>query len=508
MLETIDLRPGIYKNGTPHSRRLRWDDGNQIRWHDGAIRPIGGWQRRTDSSSVEIPALVTDASVEAIRDAFTWRSNNQNQNLVLGSNSNLYYVGPTGAVTNITYTGFTPNNSSKDATNVAGYGIGPYGIGAYGATNNLAGEDPTPPDRWYTTAFGELLLTGVRRNGGVYEVDPATLTPVAVANAPSNNQALIVTEERQVMAVGANGEPRRIQISDIENRTSWTPAETNQVVDRTLAGNGRLLNVANISREVVIVGETDAVVGRYIGPPYVWSFDVIANQCGIIAAEALVATDSFAVWWGDRKFWRYHGSLETIKCDVIDFLAVDVDPIQVSKITGFTNSDFNEVWWLYQSQNSSTGEVDSYVVWNYVDKTWLTGRIDRTAGIDKGTLQTPLMVTSGGLLYNHELSDVLPMGEGDVYVQSGSILLGKGDKNMAVRYIYPDSEAIGDVSFTLIGKQMPNDTEYTYGPYAFNNPVPTRAIGRSIRLRSDFLAVRGELGSVRLDYAPIGTGKR
>ena len=507
MLLPLDFPLGMYKNGTPYARKGRWEDGNLVRWHDGSIRPVGGWLRR-QSSGVNISALISDPTLEAVRDIFSWRSNDQEQNTVLGSNLALYHMSQGGVITDITYAGYAAVNSSKDAQTTAGYGQNPYGVGAYGAANNLEGQDPTPPDRWYFGAFGEILLTGVRNNGDLHELDLGTLTLSAVSGAPTQIQALVVTDQRQVFVVGGDGEPRRVQASDIEDRTAWTPATANQAIDRVLPGTGRLLNVVNVLRNVLILGENDVHVASYIGPPYVFSIDLAGENCGPIAAEAVAQTDRFAVWWGERNFWLYDGSVQVLPCDVIDFLYDDIDENQVSKISCFTNTDFSEIWWLYQSTSTTTTEVDSYVVWDYKENHWYTGRINRTAGRDKGVLLKPIMIDADGLIWNHELEDVLPTGEGDVFVTSGAIELGNGDKNMAVRYIYPDNENQSDVTFELLARQFPNSTEYTFGPYVYNNPVPTRAFGREIRLKVNFQQADSELGRVRFDVAPMGTGRR
>lgn len=504
---SIVLPAGMLKNATPYARRGHWEDGSLVRWHNGSVRPIGGWQRR-GPLGVPIAPLIADSDLEAVRDIFAWRDLAGGQQVVFGSNLALYHMAQAGGITDITYAGYVPDNPSKDAGLDAGYGENPYGVGVYGAANNFIGSDPTPPDRWYFDNFGEVLLTGVRRNGGIYELDLGTLTLSAVSGAPSDIQDLVVTDQRQVFVIGGAGEPRRVRASEIEDRTDWVPAVDNQVIDRTLTGSGTLMRCVNVLRQILILGENDAHVARYIGPPYVYSIDLAGENCGPIAAEAVANTDRFAVWWGRRNFWIYDGSVQVMDCAVIDFLYSDINPLQVSKISSFTNTDYSEIWWLYQSQSSVTGEVDSYVIWDYKENHWATGRLNRTAGIDKGVLLFPVMVDNAGAIYNHELDDVFPSGEGNVFVATGALDIASGGKNMAVRDIWPDTEAASDVTFTIYGKEFPNATEYTYGPYAYANPINTRAMGRSVRIRADFQQVGAELGAFRIVAAPVGTGGR
>tara|TARA_R110002167_G_scaffold74809_1_gene209095 strand:- start:3310 stop:4836 length:1527 start_codon:yes stop_codon:yes gene_type:complete len=506
-LVPINIPAGFYKNGTPKSQSGRWADGNLVRYHDGAIRPIGGWLRRTSGNVIIVP-LIADASLEAIRDMFAWRDNTQESNSVYGSNLKLYHVTDGGVVKDITHAGYVPINSGKDAFILNGYGAASYGIGPYGVAYDAGGTMPIPPDRWYSTNFGEVLLTGVRNNGAMQELDIATLTLSGVTNAPADIQDALVSEERQVLAIGGDGEPRRFQASEVEDRTSWTPADDNQAIDRVIAGSGRLLAMKKVLNTVLILSETDATVAQYIGPPYVYSTSLVDEQCGPLAAEALTGTARFAVWWGQRNFWYFDGAVKKLDCEVIDFLYKDLNVGQASKISSFTATEFSEVWWLYQSLSSTTGEVDSYVTWNYEQNTWHTGRIDRTTGSDRGVLSSVTMVSSDGELYLHEQEQTIPSGEGDVYIESGFLAIG--EKHMAVRYIYPDTENGVGTTYTLNGRQLPNATDYDYGPYAYQaeRPIPCRAIGKLLKMRVDFSDTSAEYGSVDLDIVPVGTGGR
>lgn len=501
----IDIPPGVIKNGTPYKRRGRWENSNLVRWFNNSARVIGGWLRYTNSAYVNVPALCADVTIEAVRDGYVWKSNAQVPNVVFGSNRNLYHVSSIGAVTNITPAGVVV--SSKDAVLASGYGNNPYGVGAYGVANVIAGQLPTPPNRWAFANFGELLLTCQRGLGSLYELNAGTLTLAVVTNAPTAVQDVIVTSERIVMTIGGTATPRRVKWSDQENRTLWVAAASNQAGELTLPGSGKLLRIINVLQQYVIISEDDVHVARYIAPPYVFSFELAARNCGPIAPEAVVGTERFAVWWGDNSFWLYDGAVKPLPCDVMDFLVMDVNTTQSSKITSFTNSVFSEVWWYYQSTTSTTTECDSYVVWNYADNTWCTGRIDRTGGVDSGVLASPLHVSSASLLYVHEQQGVFP-SEGSVFLESGELDMDGGNVNMACRYLYPDTETFGDIAVEILGRQFPTDSIYMYGPYVYANPTPTRAMGRALKFKFTLLTASAELGVMRADIAPMGTGRR
>lgn len=504
----LRLKPGLYRNGTAYSQKNRYVDGNLVRYHDGAYRPIGGWLRRQNGTNQDIASLIDTPADEAIRDIFAWKDVTQTNNVVFGSNLALYHMDASGDITDITYSGYSPINSSKEPDDEAGYGENPYGVGAYGVGEDLLGRQASPPDRWYFGAFGEVLLTGVVANEGIYELDLSSLSLSKVTNAPEDNQDMCITDQRQVFVVGAGGNPRQVQVSEIEDYSVWSPTRTNQAVNRTLAGTGKLLRCIPVRKQVLILGEVEAHAAKYINLPYVYSIELVGRNCGPLAAQAVTATENFAVWWGARNFWLYDGTIRELPCDVIDFLYEDIDLAKATKISAYTNRKFSEVTWLYQSYSSTTTEVDSYVTWNYKLNIWMTGRIDRTAGIDSGVLNGPIMVNSSGEIFNHELDNVIPLNEGNIFIETGPLELGVGETNMALRYIYPDFNDLNGVQFTIYGRQFPTEQEYAYGPYDAANPTPVRAMGRALRLRVDFSDDASELGNLRFDIAGTGTGKR
>ena len=58
------------------------------------------------------------------------------------------------------------------------------------------------------------------------------------------------------------------------------------------------------------------------------------------------------------------------------------------------------MWWFYPSQGAT--EVDSYVIYNYLDNTWSIGTLDRTAWHDAGTFALPVASNSSGKAFSHE----------------------------------------------------------------------------------------------------------
>lgn len=504
-LRPVRLPEGLFRNGTSYQAKDRWNDASLVRWHDGALRPIGGWGRKTNNTGAQISNFLLNSSTEVIRNMFAWRANDGGTNLAVSSNSLVYVIDADGSTYQVI---FASGTSAKDTVSFDGYGKGGYGYGPYGVTYDMQGRVPTPVTRAAFGSWGELLLLAADKStvtgaAPMREYDPVTNAFSATTGVPECNDFIVTTTNRQVFAVGTDGEPRRIRTSDVEDRNTWTAATDNQVIDRTLAGEGTLLRCIEVLNSVLILGEKDLYRAEYVRPPLVWSTRPIGNNCGLITSDAVAHTDDFAVWWGDRAFWIFDGALKPLACDVIDYLYEDINLNQRSKIRAMVNSQYSEVWWLYQSNDGT--DTDSYVYWNYAKRHWGTGKIDRTAGIDKGVLPFVTMVGSDGLLYNHELEFVLPSG-GDIYATTGPLELGEGDNEMCVHQIFPDNECGCDtLQYTFYAKQLPGLNSVTFGPYQNDNPTGTTGVaGRQIQMRVDFLKSQTEHGHCRLEVSPGG----
>jgi len=209
------------------------------------------------------------------------------------------------------------------------------------------------------------------------------------------------------------------------------------------------------------------------------------------------------MWAGDRNFWMYDGSLHKLESDIIDFFHNDISDTEYSKTYGFALRGFNEVWWLYQSKSSTTGEPDAYVCYDFSANHWTKGKLPRGVGIDNAALAYPLLITADGLLYNHELPGTAITDGVIPYCETGPIELGQGDRQAFIDYLYPDEAVAGDVTLTIKTQDMPNLSETDYGPYTLTGPTPVRARGRQFALRFEGRAAGWQIGTMR---ANVKTG--
>jgi len=485
----LQLPPGIHRNGTDFESSNRWRDASLVRFHDGSMRPVGGWTVRKNSAFAQAP-----------RAMISWIDNTVGSNLVGATYEKLYYVNSSLTVFDITPTGLT-TGALHGGLNL-GYGGGFHGLGNYGRAPTSSGvyQEATT---WSLDTWGEYLLACSSKDGKIYEwtLNTSTLA-TALTNAPVSNASMLVTEERFVFALGAGGNPRKVQWCDREDNTLWTPAATNEAGDFELQTQGQIMCGIRMRGRTLIITDQDAHIATYSGPPFVYGFERVGTACGIAARKAIVAVDEGAFWMGNKAFYTFDGSIATeIKCDVLDYVFNDINTTQITKTAAVHNSQHGEVWWFYPS--SSSTENDKYVALDYKEGHWTVGSLDRTACVDRGVFSNPIWCDASGNLYNQETG--YTHGSVKPYAESGPISLGNGDTVMKVSNLIPDEETQGQVKVSFKTRFYPNSTETTHGPYTLSNPTDVRFTGRQVRLRVEGVGnTNWRSGVMRIEARPGG----
>ena len=462
----LKIPPGVYKNGTSYQARGRWADADLVRWHEGAMRPIGGWRQHT-----------TTAVTGKARGMIAWVENGGDRKAALGTATKLYAMGEDAAIYDITPSGLTAG--AVDAYKATGYGSQLYGKHNYGTTRPDT-STYLPATTWSLDNWGENLVACSAKDGKLYEWALAFATPAAViANAPTGCNGLIVTSERFLMALGASGNNRLIKWSDQEDNTTWTAAATNQAGDIELITDGAIETAARVRGQTLILTTTDAHTATFIGPPFTFSVERTGSSCGIIGPKAIVSVDTFAVWMGRKSWFIYDGIVKGLDSDVADFVFNDINEDQRSKVYGVLNNQFSEVWWFYPSGSSL--ECDSYVSWNWLENHWNVGKLARTAGVDRTVFRSPLFVGTDGYIYEHETG--FTYDSRTPYAESGPMQIGDGDTVTSVTGMIPDEKTLGDVQARFKTRFHPTDTERDYGPFTMSNPTSFRLTGRQIQIK-------------------------
>lgn len=482
----LQIPPGVYKNGTEYQSKGRWNGSNLVRWYQNTIRPIGGWRKR---SSTQLSG--------AARGLITWRDNANVRWTAVGTHSKLYAMNEGGVAFDITPTSFTVGIA--DADTKLGYGYGAYGSFAYGVARPDSGSY-IPATTWSLDTWGEYLVGCSNADGKLVEWQLNTASDaVALTNAPTSCTGLITTQERFLFALGAGGNPRKIQWSDQENNTIWTPAATNQAGDFELTTTGSLQCAKRIRGSTIIFTDVDVHTATYIGPPFIYSIDRVGTGCGVISRQSVAATDNSCIWMSKSGFWLFDGFVKPLPCDVGDYIFQNINYQQASKVYCVHNSAYGEIWWFYPS--SSSTEIDSYVSYNYRENHWAIGTLARTCGTDRGVFVNPIMVSTDGYVFEHEVG--FNYDSQTLFAESGPVEIGNGDRTMSLTGLVPDENTAGDVQVRFSTKFYPNSTEYNYGPYSMASPTSVRISGRQVAAKIEGVRLADwRVGVIRFDGKP------
>jgi hypothetical protein len=488
----IKIPPGVYRNGTEYQAAGRWHDASLVRWYENTLRPVLGWRTRSAS-----------AVTGSCRGMITWRDNSNSRFIGLGTHSKLFAMNEAGTLKDITPTSFTTGYASAQIA--VGYGYGTYGNFAYGVARPDTGSI-IPATTWSLDTWGEYLVACSNADGKIYEWQLGFATPTlaaVVTNAPTGNKALLVTAERILFALGAGGNPRKVQWCDQEDNTVWTPLSTNQAGDYELTTPGSLMAGKRVKGVNLLFTDVDVHTANYIGAPFIYGFEKAGSGCGLISAQSVAAIDTAAIWMSSNGFWIYDGYVKPLPCDVSDYIFTNINYGQKSKVYAVHNSEFGEIWWFYPSSGSN--ENDSYVTYNYRENHWSIGLLDRTAGVDAGVFTYPLMVDPDGLVYEHEVG--FNYDGGTLFAESGPVQIGNGDNIMKVREVVPDEQSLGEAVVSFKTRLYPTGTQSTFGPFSAANPTSVRFSGRQVNMRvTGAVLADWRVGIFRLDA--VAGGKR
>lgn len=364
------------------------------------------------------------------------------------------------------------------------------------------------------------------------------------------NEVVASDIQRFVIAYGANPydpadpesefDPMLVRWSDQENPYEWVPSVTNQSGEYRLSHGSYLVTTINTRQEILVFTDSTIYSQQYLGPPYVWGFQVLMDNISIMGPNTVITVNNVTYWMGTDKFYMYSGRVETLPCSLRQYIFNDINKDQSWQVYAGSNEGYNEVWWVYCSENSTL--VDRYVIYNYLDRVWYYGTLVRTSWLDSGIRPNPMATDVfgydfqgnplGRVIY-HEVGNDDSAGDTTLpitaYVQSSDFDIGDGHNFGYIWRLLPDvnfnNSSTNNPSVTMYlrprqnsgAAYLPTDATTTtsadnftnvpqYTVQQFTGQVYTRLRGRQIafKIQSDGLGVAWQLGTPRIDIRNDG----
>jgi hypothetical protein len=509
----------------------------------------------TGSSSV----VVTDVAHGAVNGDFVYFSPSVTLNGVTISgqyqityiNTDTYRITGTGTASSsgsgggTVYAIYEINVGPEVQVPLVGWGSGRWGLGPWGS-----GETAVSQLRlWSQSNFGEDLVFGPR-SGGLYYWDATggftsrgvnVTTMAGASDVPVIQEWILISDvSRFVFCFGCNDygstalDPMLIRWSDQESVTNWTPAITNQAGSLRLSHGSGILTALQVRQEILVWTDSSIYSLQYVGAPVVWGSTLLGDNISIMGPNAVAVASGVTYWMGRDKFYKYDGRVNTLRCDLRQYIFSDLNQEQDYQVFAGTNEAFNEIWWFYCSNNSTV--IDKYVIYNYSEDIWYYGTIERTAWLDTGLNQYPIAASYENNLVYHENGvnddiDGTPIAINS-YITSSQFDIDDGHNIGFIWRMIPDitfrnsdnapalapqvtmtltpyqnSGSGPNIPASLGGNSSATVTRITQVPVEeFTGQLYIRVRGRQMEMKieSNRLGTQWQLGAPRIDIKPDG----
>jgi len=516
-LSPLEIPPGVVATPTKRMRSSNWSEVNAVRWREGQMWPIGGQEKivYSDASGVPIPTPFASR----IRAIHSWYDLNGQIYIAYLCETNVY-VDKQGVLIDVTPAG----GMQPPPAPVGGYGMGTYGSADYGVpprpgTTSEAMLEVLPPV-YSIDNFGALLMVMASSDGRLLWWDPAAATGTLmtpVPNAPPG-RSFCITPARFVMIFGAltadnQGSLRRFAWCDQGDATDWDFASvTNQAGFLDVEPASPIVTAhAGRSGWVVFFTAKKAYVVRFLGLPYVYDYEELADDCTPRSPQSISTTSQAIMWMSPQGSWMFDGtSCNPVPCSIRAWILDDIDDMSSRfEATCAHLGAFNEFWFFFPQDGQPYNTRAA--IYNYREGWWSQAQMPRSAGITS-SYTTSAIFADGQQAYRHESG--IYFADCDLpWADTFSLNLASGGRLTTLKQMLVDLD--GDPANLRYQLYYRPRTRLGNTPELITPPIPIRAdgyvdfrtTGRDIRMRCSVIGPavpRFTLGQHLIDVAQRG----
>ncbi len=307
---------------------------------------------------------------------------------------------------------------------------------------------------------------------------------------------------------------------EFENFFDWTATQVNQAGSFRIPTGSRCVGGAATPHQNLIWTDLDLWSMTYVGSQFVFSFNKIGSNCGLICKHAHAQLAGAVYWLGWNSFFMLNnsGAVTELNCPIWEAVFQDLDITNAHKCRVGSNTVFGEVWFFYPSLSGGLGYCDKYVKYDTAEHLWDMGTLQRSTWLDTSVLGNPIGCTENGRIYIHEESNNADNAPLNYFYETGWFVLDKGESIVFIDRIFPDfkwGEFNGSQNATILVTvktvNYPGETPRVYGPFPVT--AATQFISKRFRARQIMLKFEGNdmdsfsrLGLVRIRYCSDGRG--
>lgn len=173
--------------------------------------------------------------------------------------------------------------------------------------------------------------------------------------------------------------------SGLGDHTNFTPSiQTQCATNRLTDTYGGIEAAKRLGDDIIAYKEQSMYHGRYIGPPFIWDWQLTSDEIGAVGPHSVVAIgdpvylhlfigyDDFYIFDGTRPRaigTNNEGSI------IAEWFFENLNHEYRQKIVGTHDRLKWRVYWFFPDKNS-TGELNSYICYNYRSRRWGKGSLD------------------------------------------------------------------------------------------------------------------------------------
>jgi hypothetical protein len=267
------------------------------------------------------------------------------------------------------------------AYDIAGTAGGMYQL------NNVSWTDVTKGATTYSTssgAFWEFAQWGdqvlsVNGTNAPQRLSLGASANVDLGGSPPVASHIAIVRNFVVLGNLASN-PQTVQWSGIEAYDTWTGNQTNLADSQELVGeHGSVQRVVGGEYGLIFM-ERAIYRMTFAGLPYIFQFDKLGDPVGALAPQSVVSVGQQVWFLADSGFYVHNGvqAVPIGRGKVDRFFLSDLDESNVHRVFGAADPQNQIVMWIYPSTQSTGGNADSAIIYNWALNKWSRAEINTT----------------------------------------------------------------------------------------------------------------------------------
>jgi hypothetical protein len=229
-------------------------------------------------------------------------------------------------------------------------------------------------DRWDILQYGDASLAAnksatIQRSNG--SGDFADIAGAPKAKIIESAASFVIAFDTDDASYGDS--PDRWWCSALNDDTSWTPSlSTQATTGRLVSTPGRITAAKAFGDQVVAYKDRSMYLGRYVGSPAVWEFDLIPGDVGCVGVDAVCdvgGLGQFFMGRSDVLFFDGTRPVSIAEGMVRQWLFSNCSHSFLYR-SKLVHDKQNGVIWLFYPSANSTGTCDAAMVYHIGRRQW------------------------------------------------------------------------------------------------------------------------------------------